>query len=294
MSRDPVPQPPAFQFYASDFIASTADMSPAEVGFYIRLLCFQWERGGVPGDAKVILRIGGSTGRSGYALWRSIKRKFECSPTDGLWRNARLERVRAQQAKRAALSRHAGKASGSGGRRKSDQNTPTESLPASDQNGNTPISSLQAPDSDLQSHVPNSNGTGTSPTTSCIEERTTGAAGSPSHGQQKFREENPVPVPPTVRDCTGTARAERDAADKPGGVEGINQRPRDADRVPAAGLNGGVERDASGGARTPEEAFYELIPVIADCTSAATPSAMGVRLRRVASKARMARMGTRR
>lgn len=44
-------KPPAFQFYADDFLAGVADMTQAEVGAYILLLCHQWGRGEIPGDA---------------------------------------------------------------------------------------------------------------------------------------------------------------------------------------------------------------------------------------------------
>lgn len=43
-------KPPAFQFYADDFLAGVADMTQAEVGAYILLLCHQWSRGSVPSD----------------------------------------------------------------------------------------------------------------------------------------------------------------------------------------------------------------------------------------------------
>lgn len=44
-------KPPAFQFYADDFLAGVADMTQAEVGAYILLLCHQWSRGIIPADA---------------------------------------------------------------------------------------------------------------------------------------------------------------------------------------------------------------------------------------------------
>ena len=44
-------KPPAFQFYADDFLAGVADMTQAEVGSYILLLAHQWSRGEIPADA---------------------------------------------------------------------------------------------------------------------------------------------------------------------------------------------------------------------------------------------------
>jgi hypothetical protein len=43
-------KPPAFQFYADDFLAGVADMTQSEVGAYILLLCSQWSRGEIPQD----------------------------------------------------------------------------------------------------------------------------------------------------------------------------------------------------------------------------------------------------
>ena len=51
-------KPPAFQFYADDFAAGTCDLSAADVGAYIRLLCYQWSRGSIPiNDPAKIARI---------------------------------------------------------------------------------------------------------------------------------------------------------------------------------------------------------------------------------------------
>ena len=41
---------PAFQFYPDDFMGGTADMTQAEVGAYILLLCRQWATGEIPAD----------------------------------------------------------------------------------------------------------------------------------------------------------------------------------------------------------------------------------------------------
>ena len=41
---------PAFQFYPDDFVGGVADMTQAEVGAYILLLCAQWGRGSIPTD----------------------------------------------------------------------------------------------------------------------------------------------------------------------------------------------------------------------------------------------------
>ena len=79
---------PAFQFYADDFLSGTITMTDAEVGLYIRLLCHQWNSGGLPNDnAEIELHS-----RGGTPLKRVLA-KFQVGD-DGLLRNARLEAVR--------------------------------------------------------------------------------------------------------------------------------------------------------------------------------------------------------
>ena len=97
---------PAFQFYADDFLAGTSDMSAEEVGGYIRLLCHQWTKGGIPNDKERAGRMAGLIGSPsiGYVL-----AKF--SPCDdGMLRNARLEQVRDQQTAFKAKQAVSGKA----------------------------------------------------------------------------------------------------------------------------------------------------------------------------------------
>lgn len=84
---------PAFQLYADDFIAGTADMTAEEVGGFIRLLCHQWSHGSIPADQDRAARIAGLIGSPcvGYVL-----AKF--SPCDGhTLKNDRLEKIREEQ-----------------------------------------------------------------------------------------------------------------------------------------------------------------------------------------------------
>jgi len=82
--------PPAFQFYADDFLAGTMDLSPEEVGAYIRLLCAQWSRGYIVPDPARIDRI------AGCPVPPVVLAKFD-QGEDGNLRNARLEREREKQ-----------------------------------------------------------------------------------------------------------------------------------------------------------------------------------------------------
>ena len=96
---------PAFQFYADDFLAGTSDMSAEEVGGYIRLLCHQWTKGGIPNDED---RAGRMAGLMGSPSIRYVLAKF--SPCeDGMLRNARLEQVRQEQADYKAKQSTAGR-----------------------------------------------------------------------------------------------------------------------------------------------------------------------------------------
>lgn len=84
--------PPAFQFYADDFLGGTITMSHAERGFYILLLSVQWTQGGIlPEDFN---RLG-----KGMAVpsLNHVRRKFQIG-ADGLLKNARMEAERKKQA----------------------------------------------------------------------------------------------------------------------------------------------------------------------------------------------------
>lgn len=84
---------PAFQFYADDFLAGTSDMTAEEVGAYIRLLCHQWSKGGIPNDEE---RAGRMAGLMGSPSIRYVFAKFMLCE-DGMLRNKRLEEVRRDQ-----------------------------------------------------------------------------------------------------------------------------------------------------------------------------------------------------
>jgi len=81
---------PAFQFYPQDFLVGTADMEPEEVGAYIRLLCYQWEKCGLPNDNKKLQKL------SGCQNIDQVLVKFKICD-DGLLRNEKLESVRNEQ-----------------------------------------------------------------------------------------------------------------------------------------------------------------------------------------------------
>lgn len=95
-------KPPAFQFYADDFIAGTSDMTAEEVGQYIRLLCYQWSKGSIPSDPDRLTLICG-----GNAKPHAVAKFGICQ--DGAMRNERMEEERAKQAEYRARQAENGK-----------------------------------------------------------------------------------------------------------------------------------------------------------------------------------------
>lgn len=81
---------PAFQLYTDDFLAGTLDMSQAEVGQLIRLLCHQWNRGSIPVETEKQERLAGG------CVSVDVLAKFKLCE-DGLLRNERLESVRTER-----------------------------------------------------------------------------------------------------------------------------------------------------------------------------------------------------
>jgi uncharacterized protein YdaU (DUF1376 family) len=86
-------KPPAFQFYADDFLAGTADMTAEEVGVFVRLLCHSWSKDGLVDDDHRLMLLAGQCQASSLA---HAKTKFRI--TDGKLRNVRQEQERQKQA----------------------------------------------------------------------------------------------------------------------------------------------------------------------------------------------------
>jgi uncharacterized protein YdaU (DUF1376 family) len=84
--------PPAFQFYWSDFLLGTQEMTAEELGGYMRLLCHQWHSFGVPDDDVKIAEIARCRGNAVAVL----RQKFGMVKEGRLF-NIRLEKVRQEQ-----------------------------------------------------------------------------------------------------------------------------------------------------------------------------------------------------
>lgn len=98
-------KPPAFQFYADDFLAGTFSMSNEERGLYITLLCRQWTQGHVTSDE--VMRLGSTAAQPSI---NHVLTKFQPDEAGNL-KNARLELERSKQSAFRALQSEKGKAS---------------------------------------------------------------------------------------------------------------------------------------------------------------------------------------
>jgi uncharacterized phage protein (TIGR02220 family) len=76
---------PYFKFYPTDFLLGIAYMTNAEIGAYIKLLCYQWNKGYLPNDMTILEKLSG--GMTDNVLDKFIK-------TDKGWINERLEKER--------------------------------------------------------------------------------------------------------------------------------------------------------------------------------------------------------
>lgn len=85
---------PAFQFYATDWLASVSSMTLEERGAYITLLAWSWEHGAVPNDLKRVAAILGTHLGHARRLWAEVCKRWHLTD-QGDWRNRRLEIVRA-------------------------------------------------------------------------------------------------------------------------------------------------------------------------------------------------------
>ena len=85
-------KPPAFQFYAADFMVGIMGMSDDETGVYIKMLCVQWLHGSLPNCKKTIKKMINSR----KVPSEMVLRKFVICD-DGFLRNERMETVREKQ-----------------------------------------------------------------------------------------------------------------------------------------------------------------------------------------------------
>lgn len=127
---------PAFQFYVDDFLAGTLELSQADVGAYIRLLCFQWNRGSIPVETEKQQRLAGGS------VSVDVLAKFRLQP-DGRLVNERMEKEREKQIAYRELQAKKGIASGKARRKEPGTNSGSTTVqpshePDTQPKGNSP------------------------------------------------------------------------------------------------------------------------------------------------------------
>lgn len=87
---------PAFQFYPADFIAGTVTFTTEEIGAYMLLMCYCWDKGSIPADLKLVARIARMTPPRMRQMWPALVSKFQT--VEGGYIQPRIERERQKQA----------------------------------------------------------------------------------------------------------------------------------------------------------------------------------------------------
>ena len=141
---------PAFQFYPTDWLGSTAItlMSPAEEGAYIHLLCHAWGAPdcGLPDDDEALAKLSRLDTEWGKGASTTLRKCF--TPKGNRLYNERLLAERKKQTEWREKSAKGGKNSAKRrhGKRLGDDKGGTEMVDDCLQpNGNTPVSSLPSP-----------------------------------------------------------------------------------------------------------------------------------------------------
>lgn len=107
-------KPPAFQFYASDWVMSTRTLTPEQRGVYIDLLAFAWDQEGLPENVLELAGYLAITPAKLRSIWAALEPKWTLNG-DGRWHNQRQEKERAKQQAWREKSAKGGRASGKKG-----------------------------------------------------------------------------------------------------------------------------------------------------------------------------------
>lgn len=103
-------RPPAFMFYARDWLVDTARMTLEEEGAYARLLAHQWIEGPLPADLRQLARILGVGVKKMASLWATLGKHFPKVNADAI-ANRRLEDERRKQVEYREMQAKRGQAS---------------------------------------------------------------------------------------------------------------------------------------------------------------------------------------
>lgn len=107
-------KPPAFQFYAADFLVDAAVklMSLEARGAYVTMLAHSWIEGPLPADLPRLAQLCGVRPAVMERLWPALKSCWRSTRKPGLIVNPRLEKERQKQAVFRKSQSDKGKASG--------------------------------------------------------------------------------------------------------------------------------------------------------------------------------------
>jgi uncharacterized protein YdaU (DUF1376 family) len=157
--------------FTNDWVAGTATLSPEARGVFSTLLCHQWDAGGLPNRQEQLRRLGTGSclvSRSKWTrIWTELLSKFE-QGADGLLRNPKLERVRAQMQRAQSHREAGGRARAAKAAREHGRFAPASA-------GGDPPAKHQQYDPDPDLGTGTSNGTGTREEGTCNDQRTTAA-----------------------------------------------------------------------------------------------------------------------
>jgi len=160
--------------FVGDIILSTAEMTPAQFGGYMRLLCYSWSNNGLPNDMEACVRIAGGISATDWSIIRRRLVVLDEGTSEERLSHPRLEAERAKsESKYRARCEAAAKARQS--REGSVSNSSSNPVSNVDTNvGSNPSSRLQpepepepepySPERRDKNEIPNGISTSDSPT----------------------------------------------------------------------------------------------------------------------------------
>jgi uncharacterized protein YdaU (DUF1376 family) len=104
-SRGEPHKPPAFQFYARDWLASTIGMPRDAKGVHIDFLCISWDSGPLPNSARWRERALGAAPKETARLWAYVRPRWTLTKRG--WIHRRLEQYRRELATKRAQAQSA-------------------------------------------------------------------------------------------------------------------------------------------------------------------------------------------
>ena len=147
---------PAFQWYPKDFLAdeNVVLMSLEEQGAYVRLLCYCWLEGSIPGDVEQLARLCQTDADHMRVLWNALDKCFNLRGQEGGQRyvHLRLEAEHRKQDKHREAKSRAGSV-GAKSRWEKAENGSAIVLPLAD-NGDLPLAENGSSSSTASSSSP--------------------------------------------------------------------------------------------------------------------------------------------